>query len=305
LRNRSLPLLGDFMLILPNSVHVRFETRYYIQSACPYNLIGLNQMVIFSASAMFFYCIALILATSRLFHADGPNRKLIMMISALGVIMHGFALSNSIFTLDGQNFSLTNVISMVNWIIAFTFTVTLPRLKVIVVLPVIYACSIISVALLWLLPPQFIIHFELHPEILAHVVLSLMAYSALMIAALYALQLWIIQNKLKNKKMIMSTAMPPLMTVERQLYHLVVIGFILLSLSLVTGFVFLEDMFVDGKGHKAILSMAAWAVYGTMLWQHYTIGCRIRTAVVYSLSGAGLLSLGYFGARIVKELIIN
>jgi ABC-type uncharacterized transport system permease subunit len=293
------------MLILPNSVHVRFETRYYIQSACPYNLIGLNQMVIFSASAMFFYCIALILATSRLFHADGPNRKLIMIISALGVIMHGFALSNSIFTLDGQNFSLTNVISMVNWIIAFTFTVTLPRLKVIVVLPVIYACSIISVALLWLLPPQFIIHFELHPEILAHVVLSLMAYSALMIAALYALQLWIIQNKLKNKKMIMSTAMPPLMTVERQLYHLVVIGFILLSLSLVTGFVFLEDMFVDGKGHKAILSMAAWAVYGTMLWQHYTIGCRIRTAVVYSLSGAGLLSLGYFGARIVKELIIN
>ncbi|WP_434931379.1 cytochrome C assembly family protein [Shewanella sp. HL-SH8] len=262
-------------------------------------------MVIFSASAMFFYCIALILATSRLFHADGPNRKLLMMISALGVVMHGFALSHSIFTLDGQNFSLTNVISMVNWIIAFTFTVTLPRLKVIVVLPVIYACSIISVALLWLLPPQYITHFELHPEILAHVVLSLMAYSALMIAALYALQLWIIQNKLKNKKMIMSTAMPPLMTVERQLYHLIVIGFILLSLSLVTGFVFLEDMFVDGKGHKAILSMAAWAVYGTMLWQHYTIGCRIRTAVVYSLSGAGLLSLGYFGARIVKELIIN
>ncbi|GAA0789070.1 MULTISPECIES: cytochrome C assembly family protein [Pseudomonadati] len=262
-------------------------------------------MVIFSASAMLFYCIALILATSRLFHADGPNRKLILIISALAVVMHGFALSNSIFTLDGQNFSLTNVISMVNWIIAFTFTVTLPRLKVIVVLPVIYACSIISVALLWLLPPQFITHFELHPEILAHVVLSLMAYSALMIAALYALQLWMIQNKLKTKKMIMSPSMPPLMTVERQLYHLVVIGFVLLSLSLITGFVFLEDMFIEGKGHKAILSIMAWLVYGAMLWQHYTIGCRIRTAVFYSLSGAGLLSLAYFGARIVKELILN
>ena len=254
-------------------------------------------MVIFSASAMLFYCIALILATSRLFHADGPNRKLILIISALAVVMHGFALSNSIFTLDGQNFSLTNVISMVNWIIAFTFTV--------VVLPVIYACSIISVALLWLLPPQFITHFELHPEILAHVVLSLMAYSALMIAALYALQLWMIQNKLKTKKMIMSPSMPPLMTVERQLYHLVVIGFVLLSLSLITGFVFLEDMFIEGKGHKAILSIMAWLVYGAMLWQHYTIGCRIRTAVFYSLSGAGLLSLAYFGARIVKELILN
>ncbi|MCL1141434.1 cytochrome C assembly family protein [Shewanella gaetbuli] len=262
-------------------------------------------MVIFSASAMIFYCIALILVTSRLFHVDGPNRKIIMVISAIAVIMHGFALSKSMYTAEGQNFSLTNVISLVNWIITLSFTVTLSRLKVIVVLPVIYACSIISVALLWLLPPQFIIHFELHPEVLAHVVLSLMAYSALMIAALYAIQLWLIQNKLKTKKMIMSPAMPPLMTVERQLYHLIVIGFVLLSLSLITGFVFLEDMFADGKGHKAILSIAAWVVYGAMLWQHFTIGCRIRTAVLYSISGALLLSLGYFGARIVKELILT
>jgi ABC-type uncharacterized transport system permease subunit len=126
-----------------------------------------------------------------------------------------------------------------------------------------------------------------------------------MIAAMYAIQLWFIQNKLKKKQMMMSPAMPPLMTVEKQLYHLIIIGFILLSLSLVTGFVFLEDMFGDGKGHKAILSIIAWVVYAAMLWQQYTVGCRIRTAVIYSLSGAGLLSLAYFGARVVKELILN
>jgi ABC-type uncharacterized transport system permease subunit len=49
----------------------------------------------------------------------------------------------------------------------------------------------------------------------------------------------------------------------------------------------------------------AWVVYAIMLWQQYTVGCRIRTAVIYSLTGAGLLSLAYFGARIVKELILN
>ncbi|MDD8059428.1 MULTISPECIES: cytochrome C assembly family protein [Shewanella] len=262
-------------------------------------------MVIFSAAAMFFYCIALILVTSRLFHAQGPNRKAVMVASSIAVVLHGFALSNAIFTLDGQNFSLTNVISLVNWIIALAFTITMPRLKVIVVVPVVYACSVLSVALLWLLPPQYMTHFDLHPELLAHVVLSLMAYSAMMIAALYAIQLWFIQNKLKKKQMMMSPAMPPLMTVEKQLYHLIIIGFVLLSLSLITGFVFLEDMFVDGKGHKAVLSMVAWVVYAIMLWQQYTVGCRIRTAVIYSLSGAGLLSLAYFGARIVKELILN
>ncbi|AAN54420.1 cytochrome c biogenesis protein CcsA [Shewanella oneidensis MR-1] len=262
-------------------------------------------MVIFSASAMFFYCIALVLVTSRLFHPQGPNRKAVAGIAAIAVVLHAAALSQAIFTTDGQNFSLTNVISLVNWIIAFTFTVMMFRLKVIVVVPVVYACSVLSVALLWLLPPKFIIHFELYPEVLAHVVLSLMAYSALMIAALYAIQLAMIQNKLKKKQLMLSPSIPPLMTVEKQLYHLVIIGVILLSLSLATGFIFLDDMFADGKGHKAILSIIAWFVYIAMLWQQYWVGCKIRTAVIYTLTGATLLSLAYFGARIVKELILS
>jgi len=132
-----------------------------------------------------------------------------------------------------------------------------------------------------------------------------MAYSALMIAALYAIQLAMIQNKLKKKQLMLSPSIPPLMTVEKQLYHLVIIGVILLSLSLATGFIFLDDMFADGKGHKAILSIIAWFVYIAMLWQQYWVGCKIRTAVIYTLTGATLLSLAYFGARIVKELILS
>ena len=262
-------------------------------------------MVIFSASAMFFYCIALALVVSRLFHAHGPNRRLVAGFATIAVVLHAAVLSKAMFTDDGQNFSLTNVISLVNWIIAFSFTVLLFRLRMIVVVPVVYACSIISVALLWLVPPEYITHFEIHPDILIHVVLSLMAYSALMIAALYAIQLAIIQNKLKSKKSIMNPVTPPLMTVEKQLYHLVIVGVILLSLSLATGFIFLDDMFEEGKSHKAVLSILAWFTYIAMLAQQYWVGCKIRTAVIYTLSGATLLSLGYFGARIVKELILN
>ena len=262
-------------------------------------------MVLFSASAMLFYSIALVLVARRLFHADGPNRRLVAGFAAIGVVLHAAALSQAILTTDGQNFSLTNVISMVNWIIAFSFTVLLFRLKMIVVVPVVYACSVISVALLWLVPPEYIIHFEIHPDILVHVVLSLMAYSALMIAALYAIQLAIIQHRLKSKKLMLSPAMPPLMTVEKQLYHLVIVGVILLSLSLATGFIFLDDMFEDGKGHKAVLSIMAWFTYIAMLAQQYWVGCRIRTAVSYTLTGAAMLSLAYFGARIVKEIILS
>ncbi|GGI69289.1 cytochrome C assembly family protein [Shewanella gelidii] len=261
-------------------------------------------MAILSASALLFYCIALVLVTSRLFHADGPNRKLVAASAAVAVVLHGFILYQAIFTQEGQNFSITNVISSVSWIIAFTFTLVMSRIKVIVVVPVVFALSMMSVALMWLLPPKYITQFDANPAVLTHVVLSLVAYSALMIAALYAIQLSFIQKKLKQKQFMLSPAIPPLMTVEKQLYHLVIMGLIMLSLSLATGFIFLEDMFGDGKGHKAILSIMAWCVYVAMLWQHFKVGCRIRTAVLYTLTGASLLTLAYFGARVVKEVIL-
>ncbi|QSX34718.1 cytochrome c biogenesis protein CcsA [Shewanella avicenniae] len=262
-------------------------------------------MVIFSAVAMVFYGIALILVTSRLFHPNGPNRKAVAMLAAVGVVCHALALYNVVFTADGQNLSLTNMISLVCWIIALTFTIVLQHVKAIILVPVVFACAIISVALLWLVPPQYIRHFGENPEVLVHVVMALMAYSTLVIAALYAVQLWFIQNRLKSKQLKVSPVMPPLMTVERQLYHLVIIGMILLSLSLATGFIFMDGLFKGPQGHKAVLSSMAWLVYITMLWQQYTKGVRIRTAVIYTISGAFLLSLSYFGARIVKELILS
>ena len=113
-------------------------------------------MVILPAVAMVFYAVALILVTSRLSHPEGPNRKLVTIFAAIAVISHACALYPAIFTDHGQNFSLTNVISMVCWIIALTFTIVMPHIKVIVLVPVVFACSIIGVALLWLVPPQYL-----------------------------------------------------------------------------------------------------------------------------------------------------
>ncbi|MCL1107701.1 cytochrome C assembly family protein [Shewanella algicola] len=262
-------------------------------------------MVIFCSSAIFFYGLALMLVSSRLLHPDGPNRLAVTISAAIAVVLHAGILGHSIFMVDGQNFSLTNVISLVMWIITFTFTVLMFRLRLMIVVPIVYACSVMSVALLWLVPPVYITHFDLHPKIFAHVIMSLISYSTLLIAALYAIQLSAIQNKLKNKEFIRSPITPPLLTVEKQLFHLVMIGIVLLSISIATGFIFFENTFADGIGHKAVLSILAWLVYAAMLLQHYTIGCKIRTELIYTLTGAVLLTVAYFGARTVKELILS
>ncbi len=253
---------------------------------------------------MIFYVIALIVVSRRLFRVGGPNRPLATAAGAIAVVLHAVVLSQAIFTPEGQNFSVSNVFSLVNWLIALTFTVLIFRLKVMVVATVVYGCAIVSVGLMWLIPSSYIGHFNAHPAVLAHVILSLMAFSTLMIAALYAIQLWVILNKLKTKKLIKTPSMPPLLTLEKQLYQLVIMGFILLSLSIGTGFISLNNIFVGGMGHKMVLSILAWLVYVVMLWQQYSKGCKIRTAVIYTISGAGLIFLAYFAARIVNELIL-
>ncbi|GLP97180.1 cytochrome C assembly family protein [Paraferrimonas sedimenticola] len=262
-------------------------------------------MILMSIGAIAFYAVALVMVASRLTHEKGPNRSLVAGLGAAAVICHALLVYQHMFAVEGQDFSVINVGSLVCLIISASFVVILNRVKVMVMVPVVFALSIVSIAVMMLIPDNYTTHFETAPELSVHIVLSLLAYSVLMIAALYAVQLNAIQNKLKNRQLILSPALPPLMTVEKQLYHLVMAGVILLTLSLATGFIFLDDMFAEGKGHKAILSMLAWAVYTHLLVQHYRRGVRIRTAVLYTWIGAILLSLAYFGARIVKEMILG
>jgi ABC-type uncharacterized transport system permease subunit len=95
------------------------------------------------------------------------------------------------------------------------------------------------------------------------------------------------------------------MTVEKQLYLLIWIGFGLLTAALATGWIFLDNFFGEGQGHKAVLSSVAWGLYGALLARHHYKGVQIRTTVAVSFAGAAILSIAYFGARVVKELILT
>ncbi|QIZ75532.1 cytochrome C assembly family protein [Ferrimonas lipolytica] len=262
-------------------------------------------MEFLSIAAILGYVIVFALLASRMLHPDGPDRTKATIAGAVAVALHGIVLADAIFLQQGQNFSLTNTSSLMVWVIALAITTVLPRIKVIVVAPAVYCLAVLSVVALWWLPPEHITNFEAKPAVWSHVIISLMAYATLMLAALYALQLNGINKRLKDRQLMLNSPMPPLLTVEKQLYHFIWVGFMLLTVGLLTGWIFLDNFLGDGQGHKATISMIAWAMYAGMLLQHHTRGVRVRTAVAYSLSGAALLTLAYFGSRIVKELILT
>jgi ABC-type uncharacterized transport system permease subunit len=92
---------------------------------------------------------------------------------------------------------------------------------------------------------------------------------------------------------------------EALLFELIAVGFFLLSLALVSGFAFLEDMFAQHLVHKTLLSVVSWLVFAGLLWGRFRFGWRGRTAIRGTLTGFVLLMLAYFGSKLVLELILH
>jgi ABC-type uncharacterized transport system permease subunit len=172
--------------------------------------------------------------------------------------------------------------------------------------PIIYLCTVINLIAVAYLPSQFITHIEAHPQIATHITLALLAYSVLSIASLFALQLAYLDYRLKNhKRPLTKINMPPLMSLEKSLFQIILLGFILLSCTLVTGFIFIDDMFSSNEAYKVILSLIAWVIYALLLWGHFSRGWRGRFTIYITIIGSSLLTLAYFGSRFVQEIILS
>ncbi|MGB0899076.1 inner membrane protein YpjD [Psychrobium sp. nBUS_13] len=257
----------------------------------------------FGAAVSYGVCLTLVL---RSLFAHAPlNEKLVFGFAIIGIGFHSVSLGNVVLGSDGTNMSLLVVASIVSWLIAALLTIAIPKFAIVTLLPVVFGFALLAVLGVWLVPSSFITHFETRPGLLLHITIALNAYSTLVIAAFYAIQLHLIDSRLKSKKLnIASTPLPPLMTVEKQLYQLVMTGFVLLTLSLASGFFFLENMLAQGQAHKTVLSILAWACYAYLLWQHHQQGVKIKTSVHVTIIGAGLLTLAYFGSRFISEMLL-
>ncbi len=145
---------------------------------------------------------------------------------------------------------------------------------------------------------------RLSPTVVIHIASSLAANAMLALAAMQAVIVAVQDKSLRmhhNKGV--TRWLPPLQKMERLLFELLWIGFALLSLAILSGFFFLEDMLAQHVAHKTVFTLCAWLVYSVLLWGHYQLGWRSRTAVKLTLSGFALILLAYFGSKFALQLI--
>lgn len=143
-------------------------------------------------------------------------------------------------------------------------------------------------------------------QIKLHVTVALLAFSVLSIAAVMAIGLAVQERGLRHRQFgPWLRALPPLTLTETLLFQLIGAGFALLTLTLVTGILFVDNLFGQHLVHKTVLSIIAWLVFGALLYGRWKHGWRGRRAVNLTLSGMALLVLAFFGTKAVLELVLH
>jgi ABC-type uncharacterized transport system permease subunit len=147
---------------------------------------------------------------------------------------------------------------------------------------------------------------EKSPGMTVHIITSIAAFGILSIAGAYAIFVSLIDHLLRKhsfNKLVQS--LPALETLEQLLMHLIRVGLAVLTVSLGTGLVFVDDLFGQHLGHKTILSIFAWVIFALLLWGRWKRGWRGRVAVRMTLTGIVVLLLSYFGSKLVLEIILE
>ncbi|HIP53272.1 MAG TPA: cytochrome C biogenesis protein [Chromatiales bacterium] len=254
------------------------------------------------------YLVSGVLIGVRLFYGrseSGWKRTLPLVIGLFGSLAHGVLLYQSIIVPEGLNLGFFNAFSLVAWTVALLLLLTSLINPVenlgIVTLPL----AVLAIVLDLRFPNSGVLPQTASWGMKIHILVSLLAYSLLTLASIQAVLLAIQDQHLHNRQPGgFIRALPPLQTMENLLFEMIGVGFVLLTLSLLSGFAYLENMFAQHVAHKTILSIVAWFVFATLLWGRFRYGWRGRTALIWTLSGFVVLMLAYFGSKAVIELIL-
>lgn len=208
----------------------------------------------------------------------------IMLSAAFWVSVAAYWLENRNFALDGLRI------------------LVLPAAVLAVILPIVF--------------PGSVVPLEGKSHLFAwHIAVSMLAYGTLTVAAFHAVLMTIQESRLHLSTGSRSQGwlaavidrLPALLTMEKLLFRMIGFGFVLLTLTVLSGIVFSEELFDQAFqwNHKTVFTMLSWVLFGLLLAGRRWQGWRGKTALSLTLSGFATLLLAYVGSRFVLEVVLH
>lgn len=240
--------------------------------------------------------------------ATGPRPQIAAALIVVALALHAVTLARAILAPDGLDLSFPHALSLVAWLTVLMAGLSgvLAKLPAVgnVVLPVAALCALAPLAAGN--PHRFPYTGQFWAT--AHIAVALIAYALFVVAALQALLLTGLERQLRRGfGPGQGEDLPPLLTLERFMFRMVAAGFVLLTLTLLSGAFFSEHLFGRPMtfNHKNLFSLLGWLAFAVLLFGRWRYGWRGRPALYWVLGGTGLLVLGYLGSKFVSEIVLG
>jgi ABC-type uncharacterized transport system permease subunit len=249
----------------------------------------------------------------------------VRLLLLLALLLHGVLLHTTIFPHDAMVFGFAFALSAmfwlgagIYWIESFFFPLDGLRL---LVLPLACVAS--------LLPLMFggvqVLSYAAAPLFKLHFLIANVAYGLFAIAALHAVLMLLVERRLHAMRghggMLQRQnaaagngwlsswldALPPLLTLEKLLFRLISAGFVLLTLTLISGMLFNEQLMDRALklDHKTVFAILSWLMFGALLTARKVSGWRGRAALRWVLAAFVALLLAYIGSRFVFQVLLH
>jgi ABC-type uncharacterized transport system permease subunit len=235
--------------------------------------------------------------------------------TVIGWLLHGGALISDMFAVDAVRVGFAVMLSATMWVSVAAYWLenrnfALDSLRVLV-LPV----AAVAVVLPSVFPGNMVDLVGKSDWFLGHIAVSILAYSTLTIAAFHAVLMVLQESRLHTRSRPLPGGwfaaaldrLPALLTMEKILFRLIGFGFVLLTLTVLSGVVFSEQLFGTPFrwDHKTIFTLLSWGLFGLLLAGRRWQGWRGRTALSFTLTGFAILLLAYVGSRFVLEVVLH
>jgi ABC-type uncharacterized transport system permease subunit len=244
-------------------------------------------------------------AQIRAFVTAAGTTRAVLPVFVLAVAAHAvaaFLVMNRPEGVDLGLFAMASLVALVLSLFVLVASAFQP-VENLLMLAAPFSAAAVGASLLF--PDPTIAYPQIPEGLLVHALLSVLAYTVLALAACQALAL-ALQERLIRRHGALSLIriLPPIQTMESLLFQQIWAGFVLLTLAIASGFVFLTDLFAQRVVHHTVLSIASWVVFLALLVGRHAFGWRGTTATRWTLSGFALLVLAYFGSKFVIEVLL-
>lgn len=227
-------------------------------------------------------------------------------LAILGLVAHSASLASELVVQGMLQMSLLNSISVCVWMTILVILIS-ALTKPIHNLFMFFMPTGSALLLLALAAPQQAEAKFYSAGMLVHIFVSLLAYSVMIVSTLQAILVNIQSNHLHRHELNhrISSILPPLQSMERLMFEWVFIGFILLTIAMVTGGMYVENLLAQHLIHKTVLTLISWGFFAVLIFGHFYLGWRGKRASQLIYLGFGFLLVAFMGSKFVLEYLLT